>query len=165
MIYSLPNSDEPLDQCDVLDGCPIVTVADQAPDRLDQARLDIRRGIILTQTCDIANEKIEFLVVATVYDAQALIDSKIVRASDVKGPIRAGRVWGLYFLPAHAATGIAEMIVDFRYVHSIPVKVLEGLRMAGKRRIRLLTPYREHLAKHFADTYSRIGLPQPYETI
>jgi hypothetical protein len=24
--------------------------------------------------------------------------------------------------------------------------------------------YREHLAKHFADTYSRIGLPEPYET-
>jgi hypothetical protein len=24
--------------------------------------------------------------------------------------------------------------------------------------------YREHLAKHMADTYSRIGLPQPYET-
>jgi len=24
--------------------------------------------------------------------------------------------------------------------------------------------YREHLAKHFADTFSRIGLPEPYET-
>ena len=27
---------------------------------------------------------------------------------------------------------------------------------------RLLSPYREHLAKHFADTFSRIGLPVPY---
>ena len=24
--------------------------------------------------------------------------------------------------------------------------------------------YREHLAKHFADSYRRIGLPEPYET-
>jgi hypothetical protein len=165
MIYSLPNSDEPLDQGDVLDGYAIVTVADLAPDRLDQARLDLRRGIVISQTCDIANEKIEFLVIATVYDAQTLIDSGIVRTSEVKGPIRAGRVWGLYFLPAHSTAGIGEMIVDFRYVHSIPIKVADGLRLAGKRRLRLLTPYREHLAKHFADTYSRIGLPQPYETI
>jgi hypothetical protein len=29
---------------------------------------------------------------------------------------------------------------------------------------RLQPLYREHLAKHFADAYSRIGLPAPYET-
>jgi hypothetical protein len=57
------------------------------------------------------------------------------------------------------------MIVDFQRFHSIPVAVLDALRLAGKRRLRLLTLYREHLAKHLADTYSRIGLPQPYETI
>ncbi len=28
----------------------------------------------------------------------------------------------------------------------------------------LQSPYREHLAKHFADTFSRIGLPEPYES-
>jgi hypothetical protein len=33
------------------------------------------------------------------------------------------------------------------------------------RLARIQTPYREHLAKHFADTFSRIGLPQPYETL
>jgi len=25
--------------------------------------------------------------------------------------------------------------------------------------------YREHLANHFADTFSRIGLPEPYDTV
>jgi hypothetical protein len=33
------------------------------------------------------------------------------------------------------------------------------------RRARLQAPYREHLAKHFGDTFSRIGLPRPYETM
>jgi hypothetical protein len=28
-----------------------------------------------------------------------------------------------------------------------------------------MTPYREHLAQHFAVTYSRIGLPEPYGTL
>jgi len=32
------------------------------------------------------------------------------------------------------------------------------------RRARVQPLYREHLAKHFADTYSRIGLPEPYPT-
>jgi hypothetical protein len=164
MIYSICNADEPLDQGDILDDCPMVTVAEHAPERIEEARLDLRRGIILTQTCDIAQVKVERLVVAAVYPAHDLIDRKVVKAADIKGPIRAGRVWGLYFLPAHAVAGFGEMIVDFQRLHSIPITVVDNLRLAGKRRLRLLSPYREHLAKHFADTYSRIGLPQPYET-
>ena len=35
---------------------------------------------------------------------------------------------------------------------------------AGGRQLRLTSPYREHLAQHFAVTYSRIELPEPYET-
>ena len=34
----------------------------------------------------------------------------------------------------------------------------------GSRICRVATPYREHLAQHFATTYSRIGLPLPYQT-
>jgi hypothetical protein len=56
------------------------------------------------------------------------------------------------------------MIVDFRQVHCVPLPVIEMLCQAGQRRARLQTPYREHLARHFADTYSRIGLSMPYET-
>lgn len=56
------------------------------------------------------------------------------------------------------------MIVDLRRLHSIRIGLLTDLCRAGKRRA-LPTPYREHLAKHFADSYSRIGLPSPYETL
>jgi hypothetical protein len=93
MIYSLPHANEPLDQGDILDDCPMVTVAEHAPDRLEEARLNLGRGIILTQTCDIAQAKVERLVVAAVFAGQDLIDRKVVKAADVKGPIRAGRVW------------------------------------------------------------------------
>ncbi len=56
------------------------------------------------------------------------------------------------------------MIVDLRQLHTVRLDLLRALGMAGRRRARLLTPYREHLARHFADTFSRIGLPEPYET-
>jgi hypothetical protein len=167
MIYGIPNIDSPLDQGDLLDDCPIANVSAYAADQADQAqmKLDLHRVIVLTQTCDIANAKIDRFVIACVFDAQTLIDSKLVKAVDVKGPIRAGRIWGLYFLPAFAEGGLGEMIVDFRRLYTNNVHLLDDLRHKGKRRARLTAPYREHLAKHFADTYSRIGLPQPYETI
>lgn len=167
MIYHIPTSDEPLDQGDLMDECPVAFVIDQSADQLDEAKLELdsQQVIVLTQTCDIANAKADFIVVASVFDAQRMIDLKLVKSADMKGPIRSSRYWGLYFLPMLPAAGLAEMIVDFRRLHSVPLTVFHRLCIAGKRRDRLLAPYREHLAKHFADTYSRIGLPQPYETI
>ena len=52
----------------------------------------------------------------------------------------------------------------FRQLHTVPIAVLEALCRAGKRLARLQPLYREHLAQHFAHTYSRIGLAMPYET-
>lgn len=59
---------------------------------------------------------------------------------------------------------LLESIVDFRDVHTVPRELLEQNIQTGKRLIRLQTPYREHLAQHFAVTFSRIALPVPYQT-
>ena len=59
---------------------------------------------------------------------------------------------------------LSESIVDLRQLHTLPREVLDTLRETGRRIARIQPLYREHLAKHFADTFSRIGLPQPYET-
>ena len=57
------------------------------------------------------------------------------------------------------------MIVDLRRLHTVRLELLRTLCQGGHRRARLQPLYREHLAKHFADTFSRIGLPRPYETL
>jgi len=167
MIYDLPPPDAPIDQGDLIDACPVVSVTDLSPDAPVSAKveLDLHRVIVLTQTCDLANPEGDTAVVASVFDAQYLVDQKILKVADVKGPIRAGRVWGLYFLPAQAKLGLEEMIVDLRRVHTIRLGLLQALCGAGRRRGRVRPLYREHLAKHFADTFSRIGLPQPYDTV
>jgi hypothetical protein len=103
-----------------------------------------------------------------IYDQPATdvaIDQGILKPSDIKGPIRGGRVWGWYFLPADNQLGLPEMIVDLRRLHTIQIDLLRSLIQAGQRRARLQPLYREHLAKHFADGFSRIGLPRPYETM
>lgn len=167
MIYHAPRPDDPVDQGDVIDGCAIVRVTGFPPDQPDAATvaLDVQRVVVLSQTCDLANDKIENAVVATVFDAATLVDRQILKAADIKGPLRGGRVWGWYFLPANASLGLGEMIVDLRRLHTIRIELLHALAKAGRRYARLRTPYREHLSKHFADTFSRIGLPEPYETL
>jgi hypothetical protein len=103
--------------------------------------------------------------VAEVFDAQFLLDQKLFKPAKIKGPLRGGRVWGWYFLPADATLGLGEMVVDLRRLHTVRLDLLRELCRTGKRRGRMQLLYREHLAKHFADTFSRIGLPRPYETL
>jgi len=167
MIYHAPTQDEPVDQGDLIDGCPVVSISVFEPGQLNTAKvnLDQHRILVLTHTCDLANQKVDDAVVASVFDAQQLVDRRILKAADIRGPMRAGQVWGLYFLPAKADLGMGEMIVDLRRLHTVRLDVLQALCRSGKRRARVQTPYREHLAKHFADSFSRIGLPQPYETM
>jgi hypothetical protein len=102
--------------------------------------------------------------VAVVHNAHFLVEQEIVKAADVRGPIRAGRVFGWYFLPRCVESGFEESIVDLRQLHTIPLEVIRTLCASGGRKARIRPLYREHLAKHFADTYSRIGLPDPYAT-
>ena len=128
-------------------------------------KITYQRVLAVTQTCDLANDKTTVATVATVFDARRLVEDGTLKSADVKGPLRAGRIWGMYFLPADAALELGEMIIDLRRLHTVPLALLRELCRVGKRRARLQAPYREHLAKHFADTFSRIGLPRPYETL
>ncbi len=139
MIYSIPEIPDPLDQGDVIDDCPVTSVIEHVIARVDQSKfaVDLHRVLVLTQTCDFANAKAKWVVVASVFAAQQMIDTGLVKASDVKGSIRAGRSFGLYFLPAHAETGIGEMIVDLRRLHSIRVDILESARCSARSNARL----------------------------
>ena len=125
------------------------------PPEIDVA---MSRVMVLTQTCDLVNKKVTWASVASVLDAQALVDQGILKRDNIRGPIRAGQVFGWYFLPKSESLGLPEMIVNLRQLYTVSLDLWSlSARPA-------LCPYREHLAKHFADTFSRIGLPEPYET-
>jgi hypothetical protein len=166
VIYYRPRTDVPVDQGDLIDGCPILQVVKFDPKNPDspQVSCSTHRVVVLTQTCDLANQKTRRITVAIVHDAQLLVEQDLVRAVDIRGPIRAGRVYGWYFLPSCEACELSESIVDLRQLHTIPREVLDTLCASGRRMARIRPLCREHLAKHFADTFSRIGLPEPYET-
>lgn len=166
MIYRLPPPESPVDQGDLINGCPLLSIPDFDIWDLEQAPVDraFDRVVVLTQTCDLANQKVTQVVVAQVHDAQSLVASGALKAADIRGPIRAGRVFGWYFLPKNDELELGEMLVDLRQLHSVRLDLLTELCLSGKRVARIQPLYREHLSKHFADSYSRIGLPEPYAT-
>lgn len=166
MMYGRPEALDPVDQGDVIDSCPLVVLANYSSDTPDSAEVEVvpSRVIVLTQTCDFANRALSKAIVAVVLDAQTLVKSKVLKAADIRGPIRGGRVWGWYFLPHSHEYGLPESLVDLRQLHTVRLDVLTDLCRRGQRRVRMAPLYREHLGKHFGDTYSRIGLPDPYPT-
>jgi len=166
MIYGQPEPDEAIDQGDIIEACPLVTLDTTDLSAVDvlPVRHSLQRVLVLTQTCDLAQQRTTRVVVAVAHDAQRLVDQGLLKPADVRGPIRSGRVFGWYFLPACPEFGLPESIVDLRQLHTVALDLLVALSRRGQRLVRLQPLYREHLAKHFADTYSRIGLPEPYET-
>ncbi len=164
MIYERPTTEDSLSQGDMLDECPLLLwELMPTPTGIEPVAATIlARTVVLTQACDLALEKATRILVAVVHSARNLVDRGVVSAKTIRDQIRTHRVYGWYFLPKGPAA--EESIVDLRNLHTIPRIMLEQLAREGKRVCRIGTPYREHLAQHFSTTYSRIGLPEPYES-
>jgi hypothetical protein len=167
-MFTIPARDGPLTQGDAFEECPLVGL--QATERPgDLHALPVQRWwariIVLTQACDLVQAKSGRVVVAPVHDAQKLVDQGVLKNATVRDQVRRHLVFGWYFLPAVTAPVVLpEALVDLRDVHSIPRVILEELIARGKRSASLSSPYREHLAQHFAVTYMRVALPEPYGT-
>jgi hypothetical protein len=165
-MYEQPTASD-LSQGDILDNCPIL-VWKLVPPPLDLAvppEIRLIRVVVLTQACDLAQDKTTRVVVAPIHEAAELVARNILKAGAIRDQARRGQVFGWYFLPAAPVPiQLAESIVDLRELHTIERRTLEYLVSAGKRVCRIRTPWREHLAQHFGTTYTRIALPEPYAT-
>jgi hypothetical protein len=166
MIYGGRSPGDPIDQADIVEECPLVFVNHYDLDNDHQNEIEFvpARVLVLTQTCDLANRKTSMVTAAVAHDAQFLVGHGVLKPADIRGSIRSGRVFGWYYLPASGEHRLPEMVIDLHQLHTVRLDLLTACCQRGQRRARLLTPYREHLAKHFADTFSRIGLPKPYDT-
>src|SRR5262249_38406058 len=166
VIYLQPPVDARVDQVDIIAKCPLLSPTGFDLDNPDPlaVKYSFNWVVVLTQSCDLANQRSSTAIVAVALPAQDLVDQKVLKAADIRGPVRAGRVFGWYFLPKSEALGLPELVVDFRQLHTVQLDLLVALSQRGQRPARIQPLYREHLAKHFADTYSRIGLPEPYAT-
>jgi len=159
---------DPLSQGDLIEDCPLVGLSlGTLPFDLTDPPMKwwTARIVVLTQSCDLVQAKTDSILVAPVHDAQRLVDQSVIKVSAIRDQVRRHQVFGWYFIPAVTAPlALAESLIDLRDVHSVPRVVLEQLIGVGKRVASLVSPYREHLAQHFAVTYMRVALPEPYGT-
>jgi hypothetical protein len=96
MIYEDTSPSDPIDQGDIVEGCPLIFVSRLDLDNLGENEIEVvpTRVLVLTQTCDLVHRKVSNVTVATVRDAQFLVAENLLKPADIRGPIRAGRVFG-----------------------------------------------------------------------
>ncbi|MEO6809992.1 MAG: hypothetical protein ABI353_12840 [Isosphaeraceae bacterium] len=167
-MYELVPSNHPLSQGDIINDCPVFRLEPSREGLDDPEEEPTRyrvRVVVMTQACDLAQQKSNHVLVAVVHATQDLVALGLLKPSFIRDNVRRHQVHGWYFLPApDEPLSLSESIIDLRDLHTVSRRILDRLISEGKRVCRIQTPYREHLAQHFAVTYMRIGLPEPYKT-
>ncbi len=157
-------------QGDIFKGCPIPVPApdeaffeaairerDQA-----QAQIIVRTAtlIVLTQACDIEQNKVDSIVLCPVFTfAEAAEQRGELASPGGKNKLKGGQYFFLHLINSDVEIGFEYGVVDFRVLYTLPADFLKLVAARGGERPRLLPPYREHLSQAFARYFMRVGLP------
>jgi hypothetical protein len=152
-----------LAQGDFLPDCrvPIFGVHFDTADRtsFELGKADL---IVITQSCDLANLKAEFVALCPIHSILRFEEGN--PGFKKKGQweqVRKGRVEGLHLLasPDEPEDNRRALVVDFRQIYSLPFGYLtKHAQSLGDRR-RLQSPFLEHFSQAFARFFMRVGLP------
>lgn len=148
-----------MSQGELIKDCPVII----PPKKLDQKKymLNVKEYdvIIVSQSCDIELEKIEYILLCPYYTLTKLEKiSSLFKNPIGKEVLRRGNINGLHLL--NICQDINEyLVVDFRKVFSVFKSFLLNFVNEEEKRITLRSPYREHLSQAFAIFFMRVGLP------
>jgi hypothetical protein len=120
--------------------------------------------ILMSQSCDLPKLlPNNYLIMCPVYDFKSsrLPDGRSLASPDYWAKLRKGAVVFAHLLnkceiPEHE---FDYLVVDLQRIVSVPFRIVNDQRVGQTSRVRLLPPYREHLAQAFARQFMRIGLP------
>ena len=160
--YGVVKEDAPLLQGDFITSCPIVIPLE--PLISAQLPADVREYdvVILSQSCDLVQKKLEFVLLSPIWSLNELGERNAwFQGKEGKEALRKGNVQGYHLLNRCDLKGFesGHLVVDFRTIYSVPLDFLFSFAEANGERLRLLPPYREHLAQAFARFIMRVGLP------
>jgi hypothetical protein len=123
---------------------------------------------IMSQSCDLENGKVEIVLVCPFFTFEAYKSSLKTEEQNSKKAIekhfenlRQGNQPNYHLLNKGDSVAIKDyLVVDFRNVYGVHIQFLQEFIQLLENRVRLLPPYREHLAQAFARFFMRVGLPQ-----
>lgn len=155
-----------LQQGDILRSCPVPTIGAAAyplpegvPVPVTVVELDL---IVLTQSCDLEQSKVEEVLFAEVVDWATVKASggDHVKKTDFRRALVQGSVNGYSLLSkSQEEVAMPWALVDFHRLHVLPRPFVDAFTGDCGPRLRMRSPYREHLAQAFARYFMRVGLP------
>jgi hypothetical protein len=154
--YGLADGDD-LQQGDLVFGCPFDRV--DASGEADRTNYNV---VIMSQSCDLVHGKLEMVQVCPFWDLEALAQrEEYFRGKRGREELRRGNLPGYHLLNRCALPEKQTdfLVIDFRMQFAVKFATLKPLASSQKPRLRLLPPYREHLAQALARFYMRVGLP------
>ena len=164
-------SDTLLEQGDILRDCLRFGVEglDRWPPPQDaevDIATDLVQAVVLTQTCDLVQKKVEWVLLAVVVpwpdarDAMVAQGNQAAKSSKFREALVQGNLPALALL--HRRADDPEMswsVVDFHQLFVLPKSLVLNIASANGARLRLTSPYKEHLSQAFARYFMRVGLP------
>jgi hypothetical protein len=164
---------EELQQGDLFPNCPIVLTPTNLSPQVNSesltpivAQVRVYNVIVMSQSCDLVQRKLDLVLVCPYWSLTELeaMDARF-KPPKMKEEVRRGNVPAYHMLAACDLEGFEHeiQIVDFRTVFSVPFDFLIELTCQRPKRLRLRSPYREHLSQAFARFFMRVGLPQDIE--
>ena len=160
---------ESLEQGDILREFPVLVADSNLAANADQLQGEIRTFdlVVLTQSCDLENDKVRSVLLCPVYDLWLFVDEARKRnenwSGEIREKLRQGNLPGYHLLADANQDGLKLplAVVDFHEVYTAPLQQLKQFVAATAGRLRLCPPYKEHLAQAFARFFMRVGLPVP----
>lgn len=117
-------------------------------------------AIIVTQSCDIENDKTKFIAFCPIHSMDKFVKAD-PNFSSKKELLRQCKIEAVHMLSGFEDVQKNEdvFIVDFRQVYSLPITFVEKHVAEQGERHRLKSPFLERFAQCFGRCYMRVGLP------
>lgn len=168
--FELQENSADITQGDIIKGCPVPILKEfhiSEEGQNVQAEIAIIDGIVLTQACDIANNKVENIILCAITSKSDFEEiqrsagrgEKEIRKS-IDGIIK-GQQNAYHIINDYKSEDFSQdyYIINFKDIFSVPVEVARSIAENNGKRLRLCPPYREHLSQAFARYFMRVGLP------
>lgn len=179
--YEVVPETEEFEQGDFLDDCEIfipsyashkvVTIVDpEMQESYAQGVIRTYDTVIVSQSCTLENRTPDDYVILCPRSPYSVYVNALLAKGHTRNAINAGleaiRLGRNYqYCLLNECTGLDvtyEMqIVDFGVMFSLQYDVVRHVAKSSGQRLRLLSPYKEHLAHSFGHYYTRVALPKP----
>ena len=152
-----------LAQGDHLVDCLVLQYSETvATDELPEATASPCDLIVVTQSCDLENSKVDHVACCQIY---SLAEFKALNVKfqqrQMLEELRKGRVEGLHLLGSQSnpTDNSTALVVNFRQIFSVPLRYAQAVGQQPSERFRLRSPFLEHFSQAFARFFMRVGLP------